>query len=267
VRAALAVGLLLGALLLPGAAHAQPVTSRHLVSGVLITRPGGAYLRYDYRVPVGPESVGLHVGVFDRFLVFSNEVGAQVLVQTAPPWLSLQLEGAVEPGFFRKLRPGDEALPVGSTDIPLSFGVRGSLRAQANVNLQLQSVWLYSRTQLGLRSRTSAEDDIFLKVRLPAGWRELGWEQASALMFRVAGAPPREKKPTLWAYGEHTIGQVVTLGGPFPSAQRPHRVSVGVIAERWPAQGVFLNLDLYYSLLEEPDLRGAGLILAAGWGF
>ena len=234
----------------------DPSLWAHAVSGGLQVNPLGTAIRYDLSRKL-PQ--GFRWSVFDNYLVYSNEVGTAFGWEMNPALVEAHVEAAVEPGFFIQARKfgspttGDGLLAGGER----VFGWRGILRAQLNINLQLNRVWLYSRTTGMLRFRDFIEEDTFQGIRIR---HERWFEQATAVMIRYAGSPPppADAIPTQdshWAYVEYTVGVIDGFGS------RPNRVSVGTVNERWPWQSTTINLDLYYSFAPEP-IDGPGLIFA-----
>ena len=240
-RAALALALLAG----PAGAVEQ------LVSGALILHPEGLYVRYDARFPLGG---GLSVGVFDSWQVYGNGVGVQLGWQADPAWIETHVDVSAEPGYYVQ-RPDDARIGPGidgtADAADRAFGWRGVAAWQTQINLRSGGFWLYSRTTALARLRSFVEADTFQQQQVG---HELALDQATAAMGRIAGD---DAHAAWWIYGEYTVGGVLDVG------TRPHRVSAGVIAERWPADAVTLNLDLFYSVAPSP-LDGPGLI-AAWW--
>jgi hypothetical protein len=228
-----------------------PTPSRfsQATQGAIITKPAGAYLRHDVRYRLGDS--GVRVGLFDSFLSVSNEIGSSISYATVPEWLALQAEIAAEPGFYLRS-------PVAESR---SADVRTVARAQANLNLRASRFWLYARTTAGLRLRNFDEHDSFRELVLR---RELWVEQATALLVRV-NAPASAAAPSFWAYGEYTVGRVTSSGSPAATTAvtMPNRVSGGVISENFLAKGLFLDLDLFWSVAPPPT-DGFGVI-AAFW--
>lgn len=214
-------------------------------TGAVITQPIGAFVRHDVRLK--PAGSPFHVGVFDSYLIVSNEVGVQAGVTTNPAFLGLTLEAAVEPGFYVKApRPGE---PPADPDLEeaRSFGVRRSVRAQANTNLRSGPYWLYGRTTGSARFRDFVEDDPFREILIEDEW---GFEQATAFLYNVGS-----EAPAFWVYGEYTVGAIDRVG------TTPNRVSCGVISEKWLLDGLSMDLDFFYALDEHPR-RGPGVIFA-----
>ncbi len=227
---------------------------RHTFSGAAITTPPGAYARYDLSLLLGH---GFSVAVFDSFLIVSNEVGVQVGWEADPAWIWFAVEGAVEPGFFRQLPAGTDPLAAPPEDLTRTFGVRWVTRAQLNLNLKFSFLWPYSRTTGVYRYRSFVEDDTFQRLRLQ---EELVFEQATALLVRLYSEDEEsdEDAPTVWTYGEYTVGYVRDVG------TRPNRVSAGVYVEHWPVEGIVWNVDAFYSFA--PQIDGFGGILFWNWG-
>ncbi len=217
--------------------------------GAVITKPGGAYVRHDVRYRLGDS--GFRVGVFDSFLSVSNEVGSSVSYATVPEWLALQAEIAAEPGFYLRTPTAESRVA----------GVRTVARLQANLNLRASRFWLYGRTTAGLRLRGFDERDSFRELILR---RELWIEQATALLVRV-NDPSSPGRAAFWAYGEYTVGRVASSGSPVATTAvtMPNRLSGGVISEDFLARGLFLDLDLFWSVAPPPT-DGFGVI-AAFW--
>ncbi len=229
----------------------QPAPARsritHATQGGIITRPAGAYVRHDVRYRLGDS--GLRVGVFDSFLSVSNEIGSSIGYATVPEWLSLQAEIAAEPGLYLQT-------PIADTR---TLGLRTVARGQANINLRASRFWLYSRTTAGLRLRNFDERDAFRDLVLR---REAFVEQATALLVRV-NDPASPERASFWAYGEYTVGRVESSGSSVANTgvTMPNRVSGGVISESFLAKGLFLDLDLFWSMAPPPT-DGFGAILA-----
>lgn len=246
----LAASLVLAA---PADGRAQ---GRHTLSGGVITNPEGLFLRYDYGEPLGES--GWWLGGFANHLVFSNEFGVQLQFQTDPAFFEVHLDLAFEPGVFRKLNATNRQSP----DPPdRTAGMRYVARAQSNFNLKLAHVWFYNRLTGLFRYRDFQEQDTFLDFELG---RETSIENATALFFRLGGTPPvltspNPPGPALWTYVEYTIGGVRGVG------DYPNRISTGLFSEHWPAQGVLLNLDLFYSFAEPNDGPGAILLFWFIW--
>jgi len=217
--------------------------ARESITGVVITNPVGAYVRYDVDTPVGG---GFEVGLFDEFLFYSNAVGLKLGWSATPAWLKLTVDLGVDPGFFLKLAPGESYRDEGER----TFGVRYLVRPQLLINIRSDKWWLYGRTTGVYRHRNFREADTFQGISLG---KELSLEQAYALMRRVGGTSPA----SIWVYLEHTVGTLRDFG------TRPNRVSAGVITEEWPWSQVILNLDLYYSFAA-PPLAGPGALVT--WG-
>lgn len=216
------------------------------VSGAIITRPVGAYLRYDWRQRLG--STPIRLGLFDSFLILSNEFGASVGIATTPEWLEVHVEAAAEPGFYVHLPAA--GLAAGQPEPPRTFDWRYVVRGQANGNLIFDRWWIYSRSTALVRFRPFREDDVFREVQVR---NETDVEQATALLFNLTPHPDR---PAFWVYGEYTVGSVYNVG------MIPHRVSGGVITERFLHRDLSLDLDVFYSIADKPS-RGPGVILAA----
>ncbi len=235
------------------AAGQQPqgaLEGRDMLSGALILNPEGLYARYDHGEPLADS--GFWVGGFATFLFYSNELGVQLQYITDPALVEVHLDLAFEPGFFRKVPTGQ---PPQGEDAGRTAATRFVARAQSNINLQLDHVWLYSRTTALYRHRDFLEDDTILELQIA---REYSLEQAAAAFVRLAGTPPSQSaapEPAgLWLYAEYTLGGILDVG------TRPNRVSLGLLSEDWPRRGTTLNLDLFYSFAAPID--GPGLIFA-----
>lgn len=218
---------------------------RHTLQGAAISNPVGAFVRYDLRVA---QRGGLSVSLFDSFLILSNEVGGQVSWSTEPAWFEAHLDAAVEPGFYRQLGPEGSSASPGEANLDRTFGVRGIVRAQVNINLKLSRIWLYSRTTGYVRFRHFVEDDSFARLRVQT---ELSFEQAVSVPVCVLRSC---REVGVWVYPEYTVGVVAGAG------LRPNRVSAGVVVERWPWRGFMWNLDGFYSFADRID--GPGFIVA-----
>lgn len=245
---------LLSLLLLAG----PPVELDHTISGGVQLNPVGTAHRYDLSRALGE---GFRAGLFDNWQVYSNEIGFGFGWAMTPELVEAHVDLAAEPGFF--IHAGDvESAMSGSDDGlaaagPRTFGWRGIARAQINVNLQLERIWLYSRTTGMLRFRDFTERDTFQGIEIR---QERFFEQALAVMMRFAGAPPPPMgsdggPASHWAYAEYTVGTIDGFGA------RPNRLSLGVVSERWPWTATTFNLDVYYSFAPAP-IDGPGLILA-----
>jgi len=209
-------------------------------SGAIITLPAGGYLRYDWS---SLRSSGVRFGLFTTFAVFSEEVGMQLGWIADPPFLEAHIDLAAEPGVYRQLDGlEDDSFPE------RTFGWRRIARGQVNLNLRFGPWWIYSRTTGLGRYRDFVELDEFRSFRVG---NEYSIEQATAPIYRVGTSG----KGSFWVYAEHTIGGVDHIG------IAPHRVSTGVITERWLLDGLSMNVDVYWSF-EETTGRGAGVILA-----
>jgi hypothetical protein len=228
-----------------------PTPSRfsQATQGAILTKPAGAYLRHDVRYQIGDS--GVRVGLFDSFLSVSNEIGSSISYATVPEWLALQAEIAAEPGFYLRSPVADSR----------TADVRTVARLQANLNLRASRFWLYGRTTAGLRLRNFDEHDSFRELVLR---RELWIEQATALLVRV-NDPASATVPSFWAYGEYTVGRVTSTGSPAATTAvtMPNRVSGGLITGSFLAKGLFLDLDLFWSVAPPPT-DGFGVI-AAFW--
>jgi hypothetical protein len=239
---------LLALLATPASAEDAPKASHSLTGGV-ITNPAGLYTQYTYSHPLGRD--GWYLGAFSNFLVYSNELGAQLQYKTDPAYLEVHLDLAFEPGVFRQL-PGRSA--QGSDPPARTAGWRAVGRAQSNLNLQFAWIWFYSRTTALLRYRNFVEQDTIQNLVLEREW---SIEQATATFFRLAGTPPvlvspNSAGPALWTYAEWTVGGLWGVG------TRPNRLSAGLLTERWPWPGAVFNLDFYYSFAQ--GIRGPGAI-------
>ena len=234
--------------LAPRSARADDGISQ-ATQGAIISKPAGAYVRHDVRYRLG--DTGVRVGVFDSFLSVSNEIGSSISYATVPEWLALQAEIAAEPGFYLRT-PAAESRTA---------GIRTVARLQANLNLRVSRFWLYGRTTAGLRLRPFDEHDSFRELVLR---RELWVEQATALLVRV-NDPEGADRASYWVYGEYTVGRVTSSGSPAATTAvtMPNRVSGGVITESFLAKGLFLDLDLFWSVAPPPT-DGFGVI-AAFW--
>jgi len=213
--------------------------ARESITGVVITNPVGAYMRYDVDVPVGG---GFEVGLFDEFLFYSNTAGLKLGWATTPEWLRLTVDLGVDPGWFMKLAPDESYREEGER----TFGVRYLVRPQLLINIRSDQWWLYGRTTGVYRHRDFREADTFQGISLG---KEASIEQAYALMRRIGGTAPA----AIWVYLEHTVGALRDFG------TRPNRISAGVFTEEWPWSQVVLNLDLYYSFAASP-LAGPGAL-------
>jgi hypothetical protein len=235
-------------LLAPRRARADDRLSQ-ATQGAIITKPAGAYVRHDVRYRLG--DTGVRVGVFDSFLSVSDEIGSSISYATVPEWLALQAEIAAEPGFYLRTPAADSRVA----------GIRTVARLQANLNLRVSRFWLYGRTTAGLRLRPFDEHDSFRELVLR---RELWVEQATALLVRM-NDPEGAERASFWAYGEYTLGRVTSSGSPAATSAvtMPNRISGGVITESFLAKGLFLDLDLFWSVAPPPT-DGFGII-AAFW--
>lgn len=240
--------ILAACLLLSTPALAEEVEDdglHHLITGAVIINPEGAFLRYDVGWDLGD---GFTLGLYDEFLVFANGVGLQLSWHTDPAWLEVHVDAGAEPGFFLKLEPGQ-----GKGDVTTrTFGVRYLVKPQLNLNIRDSEWWLYSRTTGIYRYRSERQEEVFRDLVLDDEW---SIEQASALMYRFAGAKPG-LGVSWWGYGEHTVGRIRGQG------VIPNRLSGGLIVEGWPTRQATLNLDVFYSYARVP-LDGWGTI--ASW--
>ncbi|MFN3201466.1 MAG: hypothetical protein ACE366_23895 [Bradymonadia bacterium] len=242
------------ALVALGALAASPVLAddpHHTLTGALIVNPEGLFLRYDAGWDVGDDGFGL--ALYNEWLVFANGLGVQLSYKTDPAWLEFHVDAGAEPGFFLKLGPDQ-----GKGDVTTrTYGLRWLVRPQMNLNIRTSDWWLYSRTTGVYRHRGFRQEEIFRDLILDEEW---SIEQASALMYRFAGALPGQGV-SWWGYGEHTVGRIRGQG------VIPNRVSGGVILEGWPTSSALLNLDVFYSYARVP-LDGWGGIVSwyIRWG-
>jgi hypothetical protein len=227
------------ALVLALSAGASHAADNSLVGG-LILNPEGLYTTYTRKVAGGDS--GARLSLYDSFLFYSNEFGVQAQYITTPAVLEIHTELGFEPGFFRRAGT-DERRPRW----------RANWRTQANLNLKLDSVWLYSRTTALMRYRNFVEQDSVNQVTIEREW---SLEQATAPFVRLLGTPDG---PGLWTYVEHTVGAIADHG------TRTHRLSAGLLTENWLGRGTVLNLDFFWSLAEPNTGPGTIFVYYLYW--
>lgn len=255
----------------PTATTTTPATVLHQSSTAgFIVNPLGLWLRHDLAVDtrllptlLGGEGVygDLRVGGFAQWLVYSTEFGVRLSWLTKPELLILASEAAVDAGRFIEEVDG-KAIDL---DVRVPH-VRVRLSTQALVNVKLDEWWFYSRSTAALRLRNFVEVDPYQNLIIED---ELDLEQATALMKRLFPLRPlfgtHAATSQLWLYGEYTVGVVVDLNADR-QLLRPHRVSLGFIAENFPARGAALNLDVFWSFTDAPQ-QGPGVIALYGFAF
>lgn len=210
------------------------------ISGAVITLPVGGYLRYDW---TSHRQSGVRFGLFTTNAIFSEEIGLQLGWIADPPFFEAHLDLAAEPGVYLQLDDPEDETPAERT-----FGWRRIARGQINFNLRFGDWWIYSRTTGFGRYRDFVEHDEFRSIRIG---NEYSIEQATAPIYRAGTAG----KASFWIYAEHTVGAVDGVG------VVPHRVSTGLITERWLLDGLSMNVDVFWSF-EKNTGRGAGGIFA-----
>jgi hypothetical protein len=210
------------------------------LTGGVILNPAGLYTTYSRRVAGAATGPGL--SVYNTFLFYSDEFGLGAQYTTDPAILEVHTQVGFEPGVFQR---------AGTRGRKARW--RAVWRTQANLNLKLDSFWLYSRTTALLRYRNFVEVDTINKIEIAREWSV---EEAFAPFVRILGSPGRAG---LWGYTEYTVGAIRDVG------IRTNRVSAGLLTEHWPTSAISLNVDLFWSFAEPLSGPGAILIYFLGW--